>query len=28
MLLEIPPKYVVSEFMGQLKSKSTLTIFD
>lgn len=28
MLLKIPPKYAVSEFMGQLKSKSTLMIFD
>ena len=28
MLLEIPPKYSISEFMGQLKSKSTLMIFD
>ena len=28
MLLEIPPKYSVSEFMGYLKSKSTLMIFD
>ena len=28
MLLEIPPKYAVSDFMGQLKSKSTLMIFD
>ena len=28
MLQEIPPKYSISEFMGQLKSKSTLMIFD
>ena len=28
MLLEIPPKYSVSEFMGYLKSKSTLMIFE
>ena len=28
MLLEIPPKYSISECMGQLKSKSTLMIFD
>ena len=28
MLLEILPKYSVSEFMGYLKSKSTLMIFD
>ena len=28
MLLEISPKYSISEFMGQLKSKSTLMIFD
>lgn len=28
MLLEIPPKYSVSSFMGYLKSKSTLMIFD
>ena len=28
MLLEIPPKYSVSEFMGYLKSKSTLMIFN
>lgn len=28
MLLEIPPKYSILEFMGQLKSKSTLMIFD
>ena len=28
MLLEIPTKYSISEFMGQLKSKSTLMIFD
>ena len=28
MLLEIPPKYSVSEIMGYLKSKSTLMIFD
>lgn len=28
MLLEIPPKYSASEFMGYLKSKSTLMIFD
>ncbi len=28
MLLEIPPKYSVSEFMGYIKSKSTLMIFD
>ena len=27
-VLEIPPKYSISEFMGQLKSKSTLMIFD
>lgn len=28
MLLEIPPKYAVAEFMGYLKSRSTLIIFD
>lgn len=28
MLIEIPPKYAVAEFMGYLKSKSTLMIFD
>ena len=28
MLLEIPPKYSISEFMGYLKSKSTLMIFE
>lgn len=28
MLIEIPPKYSVAEFMGYLKSKSTLMIFD
>ena len=28
MLVEIPPKYSVAEFMGYLKSKSTLMIFD
>ena len=28
MLLEIPPKYAVANFMGYLKSKSTLMIFD
>lgn len=28
MLIEIPPKYSVSQFMGYLKSKSTLMIFD
>lgn len=28
MLLEIPPKYAISDFMGYLKSKSTLMIFD
>ena len=28
LLLEIPPKYSVAEFMGYLKSKSTLMIFD
>lgn len=28
MLLEIPPKYSVAQFMGELKSKSTLMIFD
>ena len=28
MLLEIPPKYSVSEIMGYLKSKSTLLMFD
>ena len=28
MLIEIPPKYSVSEFMGYLKSKSTLEIFE
>ena len=28
MLLEIPPKYAISEFMGYLKSKSTLMIYD
>lgn len=28
MLLEIPPKYSIVEFMGYLKSKSTLMIFE
>ena len=28
MLIEIPPKYAIGEFMGYLKSKSTLMIFD
>ena len=28
MLIEIPPKYGISEFMGYLKSKSTLMIFE
>lgn len=28
MLVEIPPKFSVAEFMGYLKSKSTLMIFD
>lgn len=28
MLVEIPPKYSISEIMGYLKSKSTLMIFD
>jgi putative transposase len=28
MLIEIPPKYSVSQFMGYLKSKSTLLIFE
>jgi putative transposase len=28
MLLNIPPKYSVSEFMGYLKGKSSLMIFD
>ena len=28
LLLEIPPKYSISEIMGYLKSKSTLMIFD
>lgn len=28
MLIEIPPKYAISEFMGYLKSKSTLMIFE
>ena len=28
MLVEIPPKYSVAEFMGYLKSKSTLMIFE
>ena len=28
MLLEIPPKYSVSMFMGELKGKSSLMIFD
>ena len=28
MLIEIPPKYSVSQFMGYLKSKSTLMIFE
>ena len=28
MLIEIPPKYSVAEFMGYFKSKSTLMIFD
>ena len=28
MLVAIPPKYSVSEFMGYLKGKSALMIFD
>ena len=28
MLIEIAPKYSIAEFMGYLKSKSTLMIFD
>ena len=28
MLIEIPPKYSVSQFMGYLKGKSSLMIFD
>ena len=28
LLIEIPPKYSISSFMGYLKSKSTLMIFD
>ena len=28
MLVEVRPKYSVAEFMGYLKSKSTLMIFD
>ncbi len=28
LLMEVPPKYSVSEIMGYLKSKSTLMIFD
>lgn len=28
MLITIPPKYAVSELMGDLKSKITLMIFD
>lgn len=28
MLIEIPPKYAISQFMGFLKSKSTLMIFE
>ncbi|MCR0527709.1 IS200/IS605 family transposase, partial [[Clostridium] innocuum] len=28
MLVEIPPKYSVSAFMGELKGKSSLMIFD
>lgn len=28
MLIEIPPKYSVAQFMGYIKSKSTLMIFD
>lgn len=28
MLIEIPPKYSVAQFMGYLKSKSKLMIFD
>ena len=28
MLVKIPPKYSVSQFMGYLKGKSTLMIFD
>ena len=28
MLVEIPPKYSISELMGYLKSKSTLMIFE
>ena len=28
MLIEIPPKYSISQFMGYLKSKSTLMIFE
>jgi len=28
MLVEIPPKYSVAQFMGYLKSKSTLMILE
>ena len=28
MLLEIPPKYSVSQFMGYLKGKSSLMIYE
>ena len=28
MLLEIPPKYAVADFMGYLKGKNTLMIYD
>ena len=28
MLLEIPPKYSISEFMGYLKGKSALMVYD
>ncbi len=28
MLIEIPPKYSIAQFMGYLKSKSTLMIFE
>lgn len=28
MLVEIPPKYSVAQFMGYLKSKNTLMIFE
>ena len=28
MLVEIPPKYIVSEIVGYLKGKSSLIIFD